>query len=639
MFTKRQISLIQTIMNQSEGISGKRLSTHLNVSDRTIRNDINQINQILKAYDCTISSTNTKGYYITSSNKVLLQELLDDEDTSQMDKQDRFYATLGYVLFSSKCLTIEDLADALFVSEQTIYKDMVRMQKVLLLEYSIDLFEIKGNLILCRSYEEAIRMMFFKLSKKEILTANVDNPLPLKLICHTVYQENDFYTIKKLIENFYRSIDVQLSSDSLYMLTWAIYFCILRNKQGFCMDACTPCDNVDDEVCNVVDALCNKHYLLYPQDQYLLQKYMKTLGMIKSNQSILIISDDCKKIMNEFSDEVLRKYDLDICSNQELYDNMQLHVDVMLHRLQEQLPIINPMMKEVKQKYPFAYEIAMLIVPIVFKYRNEYLNDDEISYVAIYIQYVVESQDMKLKTLLVSGSGAGITRLMKQWVIKNFADTLEVLDCIPSYEIQSYLSAHEVEFIISSVPIQTGNYMISYIHSIPGKLDAENIQACMKQLRIEKRMYHVINKIFHKRLFKKFSQRMDFETVIADLSILLYKEHKIVDYRVFTQDVIAREKVYPTVVNPYFMIPHPLQEGAIEDAVAIGLLEDGLQDQPNMRCILLLALNSEKKQDLDVLFHIINVFAMDATLISDFVQSDHHHVISNLIKISGKEIK
>lgn len=635
MFTKRQHEILSIVLNQANGIKGTSLAELLGVTDRTIRNDIAAVNRILKTYNCMISSSQQNGYYITNDQRQNILTLVNRKNV-EADNIDRLYELLGIILFEKGNININDLAETLFISEQTVLLDLSKIQKKLLIDYSLDLFDIKKDEILLKASETDIRILLAKLSKKEVMQSRSTRQEYLQHMMNGYYVEEDYDELLKDIKEYYQQNEITLSSDSLYMFGWMLYFIITRNDLGYFMDEKIESQTQSDSMLGVCEYLILKGYILNDYDQQFLSKFISTLGVIRNDNKIFIISDNTKKIVLEFRDDIKNKYGFDIMENQELFENMMLHIEIMIRRLKEKLPLINPILDDVKLKYPYSYEIAMLSVQIIYKYEHEYLNDHEISYLAIYIQSYIEEAKIKLRTLIVSGSGAGLIKLIKQWIINNFSNVLEVKDYIPSYEVASYEYMNDCDVIISSVPLGNMSKPVIYINGIPDQKDKENIYAFIKKINIERNLIKTVEVTFSSNLFKHYAQSTSFEQVIYDLSYLLKKEGVISDEAEFAKNVIEREPLYPTKLSEGFMIPHPLKEMANRNAVAVGILENGLIDDKGMKCIFLLALNSNTNQGLDVFFQIISLLSSDYQNILFLSKSNETNLISNLIEIAER---
>ena len=73
----RKIKLIRVLV-ENEKMSSAELMKKLNVSQRTLRAEIREINGILKKENVYIRSFNVGGYYIKKEDKRLIQKSLEE---------------------------------------------------------------------------------------------------------------------------------------------------------------------------------------------------------------------------------------------------------------------------------------------------------------------------------------------------------------------------------------------------------------------------------------------------------------------------------------------------------------------------------------------------------------------------------
>ncbi|CAK7046052.1 MAG: hypothetical protein ENTB_02234 [Enterocloster aldenensis] len=66
--TLRQRKILHFLQNHTGFITGSELSKHLEVSSKTIRTDISEINQQLNRSDIRIVSEHSKGYFLDAGN-------------------------------------------------------------------------------------------------------------------------------------------------------------------------------------------------------------------------------------------------------------------------------------------------------------------------------------------------------------------------------------------------------------------------------------------------------------------------------------------------------------------------------------------------------------------------------------------
>ena len=74
MLSDRQKNVIKMILNHSRGIYANEIAEKMQVSTRTIRNDIAAINLVLKNAQCQIQSSKRSGYFIMQENISRIKE-------------------------------------------------------------------------------------------------------------------------------------------------------------------------------------------------------------------------------------------------------------------------------------------------------------------------------------------------------------------------------------------------------------------------------------------------------------------------------------------------------------------------------------------------------------------------------------
>lgn len=127
------------------------------------------------------------------------------------------------------------------------------------------------------------------------------------------------------------------------------------------------------------------------------------------------ISDLSILILEDFCHDVMEKYHFDLWQSQSFYDNILNHIEYMMRRMGTGYEAKNPILNEVKKQYPYAYEISMLMVPIVYRYKNCYIQDDEISFIAIFVEHFLENINQKLKAVILSSTRFSINSIVSNW--------------------------------------------------------------------------------------------------------------------------------------------------------------------------------------------------------------------------------
>lgn len=124
----RQRKLMNLIQNQTSHITGQALAKQLNVSPRTIRNDIVEINQTLTACNAKISAKRSKGYFLECSDLASFQEQFKTDDLLST-REDRIRYLTFQLCLSDIPLNQYDLEDEMYVSKTTLDNDIATLKR------------------------------------------------------------------------------------------------------------------------------------------------------------------------------------------------------------------------------------------------------------------------------------------------------------------------------------------------------------------------------------------------------------------------------------------------------------------------------------------------------------------------------
>ena len=126
---QRQRDLLNLLLMTDEWISGRELSNKLNVSDRTIRKDIIELNDILNQYDSAILSERGKGYLLKSENRKYLLSTLNNNNRPD-EKKNRIFEIIMMLAFFPDGVDLYDIEDELFISRTTLEKELKDIQAI-----------------------------------------------------------------------------------------------------------------------------------------------------------------------------------------------------------------------------------------------------------------------------------------------------------------------------------------------------------------------------------------------------------------------------------------------------------------------------------------------------------------------------
>lgn len=123
----RQRKLLHLIQTKNRITTGAEIAMELNVSSRTIRNDVAEINQVLSEYDACILSQKGKGYSFYANNPDLFQET-SRIDTAFFTPEDRVRYLAFQFCLSDLPINMYDLEEEMFVSHTTLENDLQNLR-------------------------------------------------------------------------------------------------------------------------------------------------------------------------------------------------------------------------------------------------------------------------------------------------------------------------------------------------------------------------------------------------------------------------------------------------------------------------------------------------------------------------------
>lgn len=123
----RQRKLLNLIQNQTTHITGQTFAKQLNVSPRTIRSDIAELNRSLASCNAKIAAEKGKGYYLECADPVAFRELFKTDDLL-LTREDRIRYLAFQLCLSEIPLNQYDLEDEMYVSKTTLENDIATLK-------------------------------------------------------------------------------------------------------------------------------------------------------------------------------------------------------------------------------------------------------------------------------------------------------------------------------------------------------------------------------------------------------------------------------------------------------------------------------------------------------------------------------
>lgn len=470
-----QIQLLDRLSRIKEPVSSQFLANSLGVSSKTIRKNLNQLNEVLSENGAVIESKTGSGYWLTVCDRQQFERF--SQGTATRSSQqilnpvqvDRTHLVIRTLLCRDSYTRIEELEELLFMNLTSVKQILNRAREILrqfdlkIVSKSRHGMKIVGrehDIRLCLNYE------YGNYATTSVRTAQPEEYGRLYPFDPQIQQKIELI-IRSLQEMF---ISYNLSSSSLASLSRLIILSAFRSKQGH------PLEYPESTIIRFTNR--NSYYvakLVLNQCTDLLQ-----CRFIREDIILLAIGFVGFRIAlspdEMFRDGFLESKDIafdlvqhlaqtnlfsSINKDIKLVDDIALHLDGLFTRSRYHLRTTQFASEVQVQCSLMSKKMAMqAMVYLHEKYEIE-ISEEEITRLALVIHPVFGRfpwKFRKIRACCVSNIDKSVGRGMAERLMRNFGRFLEQIDVLELYELkETDLSVYEILF--TSYPAETLNFV------------------------------------------------------------------------------------------------------------------------------------------------------------------------------------
>ena len=621
MNSRRQ-DLLKRLSEGDSWIKGKNLATLLDVSDRTIRTDVDEIN---KKYPGIIESSTREGYRINVEKyNVIKGSMVEIPQTPE----DRAMYIIKQLLFHKNNLSFYELQEKLYVSEHTIEGDIKRVRTILKPYSGIRLVRERNHIFFDGS-EQVKRRLYRDLLSNEIH----GNFLNLDRIA-ALYEKFDLLKIVDILETVLQNHNYSFRETSIPMIIIHVGITIERILNGNYLDdrnielgseyqkeleiaselfdritKHVPIEYREEEVLAIARLLVGYKSAIIPDTEYNLNgKNISVTGLL-----------------NEISEQLDDLFDLDFSKDNDFQNGLHLHLQSLFGRLEKNASIPNAHLNEIKSKYPLVFEMGLHVTRIIENYVDIDVSESEVGFIALHIGAAYDRLTMKYRhrVLLITPNNQSFVKMTVDKIRSVFGERLEIVD-VQSYLLESTINQHGIEMILTHSHLEHSfDIPTVQISMFVNSEDESKIFVALNEL--DKRRF---NLIFAKHFGKLIKE--DYFTTDLDLSdpteIIHYMSQKLVKDKyvseTFTQSVLDREKMSSTSFDYSIAIPHPLNMESCESVISIATLKKPVKwGSFTVRLVILLAITEEDSATMWLFFDWLSESITNAEKMNRLIES------------------
>ena len=530
MVKKRYFEIINLVINSNDEITVKDISNLYNITERSIRYDIDELNVFFQ-------EKNNKDIIEINNNRLkILYSENEIEDIVENIKEKEYFLSenervniLSYEIFLSKNeFILQYFTEKYNLSKTTVRYSLKELNKIIS-EYGlvIDMnnnrgYKIIGSEINIRKYIINILREYIKNTKEKKIEYD-----PLKKIIQKFYKKSRIEESKSIINKILDYTGKTISDEAFETLQLFLFISVIRNKNGHEIE-----EDVENEIflsktmefskireiLEKIENIKEKdiHYFvdffLGSYSYNLEYSYFLNWILIESliDQFIKLLSDKLKVNLTE--DKILRK---------ELLN----HIKPAIYRMKNKFKLTESILSEVKKQYMELFIKTKSSLKIISDFIDLSFDEDEAAFITVMIQRAImrNNPSTLLKKdpniLIVCGLGYSSSRFLYENINNRFQ--VNIIDIIPFNQLENYNYLKKADIIISTLDFKLDGMDVITVNAVMNEKDIlklKNYGLPEKKSKIKlSELLSIIRKVSDETELKKQLMRNFGENIYDDM--------------------------------------------------------------------------------------------------------------------------
>ncbi|MEW9080124.1 BglG family transcription antiterminator [Terrisporobacter glycolicus] len=467
---KRTKEILLEIIDRND-ITISSLAENFSVSQRTIRNDLNDINDFLKENNISLLSLCSNGKIEKKDDIKDAYELISDRDfyTYKLSKEERKIMIAIILIESSEYITLSKIADTLYVSRATIINDLGRVKEYLK----------SGNLTVISHANKGLRLDGLESDKRSFLLNIILSDQDNKNLISSINSENlllksDMDKIHRIINEQEHAHEKYLTDSSYLKLKSYLTIAILRLKKGELIEkqniTCKTKLLMSQDIFKYISQYCN--IMTTVDEEMFLSRVLNGLRYLKKdneNESMVKI----QLLTRQFIEGVSHELKMNLNDDYDFYQNLSNHLESIFRAKNNNLQP-NEFIDAVVIKNPNVIMAARKHIDIIEKYAQRKICDIELAYITIHICAAIErkkNQEIAFHVILVCNGGIGTSQLLLAKLKTHY--NFQIVDIVSSHD-EKNINNRNADLVISTVPLE--NIKSDYVIVSPLFTDEDYIR-------------------------------------------------------------------------------------------------------------------------------------------------------------------
>ena len=629
MLKKRQNNIIDILNDKDQWLTGKTLAQMLNVSDRTIRSDIEAIN---REYQREMIISNKRLGYKLDEKAISDMELVTNNIIPQTP-QERCIWIIKELLFNSKELNLYDLENRVFISGYSIENDLGRIKKMIK-DYHLNLKRSK-NFVKLIGEENEKRKLYRKL-----LTDEVQGNFTNLNILATLFSDFDFLKISDVFTKTCYEYDYQIKESLFPIVMIHAGVAIERIISG------NYAENIelpDESFTETLEYQLSKEFFERVEEECRIHSVKNeiikfAILLCSSNsQQDFTQKEEIREIVTAVLSKINDNFDIDFSDDEALVSGLGNHISSLIEQQKTNTSMSNVYLKEIKRKYPLVFEMAVHVGEVLSERLEKKVGENELSFIALHLgaAYDRVNNPSKYRAVVVIPNNQMLSKVFIDRINLRFEERMTIISHYNMFD-ERQIVVDSPNLIISTVPLkhylEIPTLQLSLLFNYEDESKVFQLLNQLDKVRYRERFQKMMEHLTKRKLFYRKERVRDAKEAIVYLCDKLIKKG-LADEN-YKSDVMKRERISSTSFVQGFAVIHSIEITTSESCIATLTLSNPVQwGNFEVRLVILLAIREEDNRLLSIFFDWLSNLVMDSQKLSALLSAkDQNEFIRSILE-------
>ena len=491
---QRHIEILNLVFQNDKVMDIKNISEYFQVSERSIRYDIKEINEEFINTENSNILEMEEGKLVSNISREELTSLIKDMLPQKyiFTSEERIEILLLEILLFREKFTLQALSDELLISKATLRKDIKDMnEKIKEFDVKIDINNNQGYIL--TGEESNIRQLMISILHKyggfteEIEREDINNLKIVKLLIFEkkkkYFQNEDITLYKNILLKIQQKTKKIITDEAYDALLLHVIITSIRNRGGYF----------------ITDDVSNSNFIKSTEEYKIIKEIFQNEDVDYREKDLIIFTDfymgsysyntkfsfylnwmKIETLVGRILEDAAKVFDINFKNDQILIKELINHMKPAIYRIKNKMSLKVSILDDVKAEYADLYEKTRISLGVINEFLDENIDEDEIAFVTIMFKRAINRNQEKLlgeekrNILLVCGLGYSSSQFLAENINEKF--DVNIVDIIPFNQLENFEYIKSVDLVVSTIDIEMEGIEVVKVNPILQKEDIDKLE-------------------------------------------------------------------------------------------------------------------------------------------------------------------